>query len=46
LAAWRQARIDFLVGGVSGLPIADREALARALPALRALLVALDAGEG
>jgi DNA-binding MarR family transcriptional regulator len=46
LAAWRQARIDFLAGGVSGLPIADREALARALPALRALLVALDASEG
>jgi DNA-binding MarR family transcriptional regulator len=46
LAALGQARMNLLAGGVSGLPVADREALARALPALRALLVALDAGEG
>ncbi|HWR46619.1 MAG TPA: MarR family winged helix-turn-helix transcriptional regulator [Pseudonocardiaceae bacterium] len=45
LAAWHQARVDLLAGGVAGLPVADRQALARALPALRALLVALDAGE-
>jgi hypothetical protein len=38
--------MELLASGVSGLPVADREALARALPALRALLVALDAGEG
>jgi DNA-binding MarR family transcriptional regulator len=46
LAAWRQARVELVAGSVAGLPVADREALARALPALRALLVALDAGEG
>lgn len=43
LAEYRQARIDLMTAGVSGLPDADRQALARALPALRALLTALDA---
>jgi DNA-binding MarR family transcriptional regulator len=43
LAAWRQARVDLIADGVAGLPAADRQALARALPAL---LVALDRGEG
>jgi len=43
LAALGQARMELLAGGVAGLPAADREALTRTLPALRALLVALDA---
>jgi DNA-binding MarR family transcriptional regulator len=46
LAAWRQGRIDLIASGVAGLPCADREALSQALPALRALLVALDTEEG
>lgn len=45
LAAVRQARIDLIASGVAELPAAERQALARALPALRALLVALDADE-
>ncbi len=45
LVAWHQARVDLLTGGVAGLAVADRQALARALPALRALLVALEAGQ-
>ncbi|MGH3793548.1 MAG: MarR family winged helix-turn-helix transcriptional regulator [Pseudonocardiaceae bacterium] len=46
LATWRQTRAELVARGVTGLPVADRQALARALPALRALLVALDSGEG
>jgi DNA-binding MarR family transcriptional regulator len=46
LAAWRQARVELVADGVAGLPVADRQALAQALPALRALLIALDAEEG
>jgi DNA-binding MarR family transcriptional regulator len=46
LAAWRQARVELVAGGVAGLSVADRQALDRALPALRALLIALDAKEG
>lgn len=46
LSALRQARIDLITDGVAGLPIADREALTRAMPALRALLVTLDASQG
>ena len=46
LAAWRQGRIDLIASGVAGLACADREALSQALPALRALLVALDTEEG
>ncbi|HWR46621.1 MAG TPA: hypothetical protein VN327_03215 [Pseudonocardiaceae bacterium] len=38
-----QARVELLAGGVAGLPVADRQAFARALPAL---LVALEAEEG
>ncbi|MBV9142546.1 MAG: winged helix-turn-helix transcriptional regulator [Pseudonocardiales bacterium] len=45
LAAWRQARVELVADGVAGLSVADRQALAQALPALRALLVALDAEE-
>jgi DNA-binding MarR family transcriptional regulator len=45
LAEYRQTRIDVIAAGVAGLPGADRQALARALPALRALLTALDATE-
>jgi DNA-binding MarR family transcriptional regulator len=44
LVAWHQARVDLLESGVAGLAVADRQALARALPALRALMVALEAG--
>ena len=46
LAAGRQARAELMAGVVAGLSVAEREALAQALPALRALLVALDPGEG
>jgi DNA-binding MarR family transcriptional regulator len=46
LAAGRQARNELVAGGLAGLPVADREALTGALPALHALLVALEAGEG
>jgi hypothetical protein len=35
-----------MAGVVAGLPVADRDALVGALPALRALLIALDAEEG
>jgi DNA-binding MarR family transcriptional regulator len=45
LVTWHQARIDLLADGVAELAVADRQALARALPALRALLVALEAGQ-
>ena len=45
LAAWRQARADFVGGGMAALSVADHQALARALPALRALATALDGGE-
>jgi DNA-binding MarR family transcriptional regulator len=45
LVAWHQARIDLLADGVAELAVADRQALARALPALRALLVALESGQ-
>jgi DNA-binding MarR family transcriptional regulator len=44
LAAWRQARAELVAGGVAGLPTADQQALTQALPALRALLVALNDG--
>jgi DNA-binding MarR family transcriptional regulator len=42
LAAWRHARIDLVAGAMAALPSDDRQAIARALPALRALLAALD----
>lgn len=45
LAACRQVRIDFITDGVAGLSATDRQALIRALPALRALLAALDVEE-
>jgi DNA-binding MarR family transcriptional regulator len=45
LAAWRQARAEFVGGGMAALSVADHQALARALPALRALAAALDGGE-
>ncbi len=45
LAVWRQARAELVAGGVAGLAVADRQALTQALPALRALLVALDPGD-
>lgn len=45
LAAWRQARAELVAGGMAGLSGADRQTLARALPALRALAAALDVGE-
>lgn len=45
LAAGRQARMELMTQVVAGLSTAEREALAQALPALRALLAALDALE-
>jgi DNA-binding MarR family transcriptional regulator len=45
LAAGRQARMELMARVVAGLSTAEREALAQALPALRALLAALDALE-
>jgi DNA-binding MarR family transcriptional regulator len=46
LAAGRQAGAELMADVVTGLPVADRKALSGALPALRALLTALDAEEG
>ena len=46
LAAGRQARMELMAGVVAELSVAEREALARALTALRALLAALDSMEG
>ncbi len=46
LAAGRQARMELMAGVVAGLSAAEREALTRALPALRTLLVALEPGQG
>lgn len=45
LAAGRQARMELMTQVVAGLSDTEREALALALPALRALLAALDALE-
>ena len=45
LAAWRQARSELVTTGLAALTEADRRALAAALPALRALLAALEAEE-
>jgi DNA-binding MarR family transcriptional regulator len=45
LAAGRQARMELMTRVVAGLSAAEREALTQALPALRALLAALDALE-
>jgi DNA-binding MarR family transcriptional regulator len=45
LAAGRQARMELMARVVAGLSAAEREALAQALPALRALLAALDSLE-
>lgn len=45
LAAFRQVRVDLVANGVAGLSDADRQALTEALPALRALLTALDMEE-
>jgi DNA-binding MarR family transcriptional regulator len=45
LAAGRQARMELMARVVAGLSTTEREALAQALPALRALLAALDALE-
>jgi DNA-binding MarR family transcriptional regulator len=46
LAAGHQARADLMADVVTGLRVADREALSAALPALRALLTALEAEQG
>ena len=45
LAEGRQARMGRMTQVIAGLSAAEREALAQALPALRALLAALDALE-
>ena len=45
LDTFRQVRVDLVANGVAGLSDADRHALAEALPALRALLAALDMEE-
>lgn len=46
LAAVRQVRIDLVANSVAALSSADRQALTEALPALRALLAALEGEEG
>ena len=46
LAAVRQVRIDLVANSVAALSGADRQALTDALPALRALLAALEVEEG
>jgi DNA-binding MarR family transcriptional regulator len=43
LAGWRAARSELVGAGVAALSAADQEALARALPALAALLTTLEA---
>jgi DNA-binding MarR family transcriptional regulator len=45
LAAWRQARGELVTTGLAALTETERRALAAALPALRALLAALEAEE-
>ncbi|MBV9060666.1 MAG: winged helix-turn-helix transcriptional regulator [Pseudonocardiales bacterium] len=45
LEAFRQVRVDLVAEGVAGLPDTDRQALTKAVPALRALLAALDVEE-
>jgi DNA-binding MarR family transcriptional regulator len=45
LEAFRQVRVDLVANGVAGLSDTDRQALTKAIPALRALLAALDANE-
>lgn len=45
LAAWHGARVELVAGGMARLSLADHQALVDALPALRALVAALDAGE-
>jgi DNA-binding MarR family transcriptional regulator len=45
LAAGRQARMQLMARVVAGLSVAERDALAGALPALRALVAVLDAVE-
>lgn len=42
LAAWRRAKARFVGLGVAKLPAADRAAIARALPAIRALMAQLE----
>ena len=46
LAALRQVRINLVASGVGELSGSERQALTDALPALRALLAALDAEQG
>lgn len=41
IARWRSARAELVAGALDGLPTADREALADALPALHLLLETL-----
>lgn len=38
LAEWRRIRTDLVASGMDALPVADRKAIQRALPALHALL--------
>lgn len=45
LAAWHRTRVEFVAAGMARLPAADHQALVAALPALRALVAALDAEE-
>jgi DNA-binding MarR family transcriptional regulator len=45
LALWSQARVELIAGALAGLATADRQAIADALPALRTLLIVLDAEE-
>jgi DNA-binding MarR family transcriptional regulator len=42
LAAWRRAKARLVGTGVAKLPAADRAAIARALPAIRALMAQLE----
>lgn len=46
LAAWREARAQLVAGGVATLSAADRHALERSIPALRALVAAVERGDG
>lgn len=45
LALWRQARVELIADALAELATADRQAIADAIPALRTLLIVLDAEE-
>jgi DNA-binding MarR family transcriptional regulator len=45
LALWRQVSVELIASALAELAVADRQAIADAIPALRTLLIVLDAEE-